>query len=139
MNYDSYRSTLRADLLDGIHPSGEWDIATIFRSNANPKLLIPFDKAVSTKKKKGWIHFFIHDKRFARIMRDPWRYLLIIAQFDGAISPDCSVFWDYPRYRQLQSISQSREVGAWMQRNGVSVIPCVRWGKRHIRLCFRRH
>ena len=113
-----------------MYPSGEWDFATIFRSNAYPKLLIPFDKAVSAKEKTGWVHFFIHDNIFARILRDPWRYLPVIARFDGAIAPDCSVFWGYPRYRQLQSIGQSREIGAWMQRNGISVIPCVRWGKK---------
>lgn len=131
MNYDSYRSALRADLLEGIRPSGDWDIATIFRSNANPKLLVPFDKAVSAKEKSGWVHFFLHDRQFVRILRNPWRYLPIIAQFDGAVSPDCSVFWRYPRYRQLQSIAQSREIGAWMQRNGVPVIPCVRWGEKN--------
>lgn len=136
MNYDSYRSALRSDLLYGMQPSGDWDIATIFRSNARPDFLIPFDKSLSVKKRVGWVHFFIHDEKFARILRNPWRYLPIIEQFDGAIAPDCSVFWGYPRYRQLQSISQSREIGAWLQRNGVSVIPCVRWGKRGDTYCF---
>lgn len=129
MNYDSYRTVMRPDLLDGMEPSGKWELATIRRTNAKPDILIPFDKAVSSKESIGWIHFFIHDSQFIRLLRNPWRYLPILARFDGAISPDCSVFWGYPLYRQLQSIARSREIGAWLQRNGVSVIPCVRWGK----------
>lgn len=130
MNYDSYRTVMKTDLINGIEPSGKWELATIHRSNSKPERLIPFDKAISTKDRSGWVHFFIHDIQFARLLKNPWRYLPILAKFDGVISPDCSVFWNYPLYRQLQSIGQSREIGAWLQRNGISVIPCVRWGKQ---------
>ena len=129
MNYSSYRTTMRTDFLEGMQPSGEWEMATIFKTNVKPNCLVPFDKAVTAKSGEGWMHFFIHDCRFARLLRDPWRYLPILARYEGVISPDCSVFWNYPRYRQLQSICQSREVGSWLQRNGIPVIPCIRWGK----------
>ena len=131
MNYESYRSVMKTDLIEGMQPSGEWELATIFRTDLRPNRLIPFNKAISTKDTDCWVHFFIHDNQFARLLRDPWRYLPILAGFNGVISPDCSVFWGYPRYRQLQSIGQSREIGAWLQRNGISVIPCVRWGKQN--------
>lgn len=93
MNYDSYRTSMRSDLLIGLEPSGDWQLATIHRSNSKPSALVPFDKAVSLKRPTGWVHFFIHDSRFSRLLRDPWRYLPILARFDGVISPDCSVFW----------------------------------------------
>lgn len=121
---------MKSYLIEGIQPSGQWELPTIQRSNANPSSLVPFDKAIAKKDCKGWVHFFIHDYRFSRLLKDPWRYLPILAQYDGVISPDCSVFWGYPLYRQLCSIGQSREIGAWLQRNGISVIPCVRWGKK---------
>ena len=121
---------MKSYLIEGIQPSGQWELPTILRSNANPSLLIPFDKAVTNKDHKGWVHFFIHDCRFSRLLKNPWRYLPILARYDGVISPDCSVFWGYPIYRQLHSISQNREIGAWLQRNGIPVIPCVRWGKK---------
>ena len=130
MNYKTYRTSMRSYLIEGIQPSGQLGLPTIFRSNASPSSLIPFDKAVASKDCKGWVHFFIHDCRFSRLLKDPWRYLPILARHEGVISPDCSVFWDYPLYRQIRSIGQSREIGAWLQRNGISVIPCVRWGKR---------
>jgi hypothetical protein len=129
LNYESYRTSMKSYLIEGIQPSGQWGMPTIFRSNANPNLLIPFDKAVSGKDHNGWVHFFIHDSRFSKLLKDPWRYLSVLAKYDGVVSPDRSVFWGYPLYRQLWSICQSREIGAWLQRNGIPVIPCVRWGK----------
>lgn len=128
MNYESYRSSLRSDFIYGMRPSGKWGLPTIFRTNANPEKLVPFDKAVSSRDHSGWVHFFIHDKQFSRLIRNPWRYLPILAKFQGVVAPDSSVLWGYPLYRQLQSIGQSREIGAWLQRNGVPVIPCLRWG-----------
>lgn len=130
MNYKSYRTSMKPYLIEGIQPAGELGLPTILRSNASPNSLIPFDKAVASKDHKAWVHFFIHDCRFSRLLKDPWRYLPILARCDGVISPDCSVFWDYPLYRQIRSIGQSREIGAWLQRNGIPVIPCMRWGKK---------
>lgn len=131
MNYDSYCTTMKTDFLYGMEPSGKWEVPKILKSNAKPESLISFDKAISSRNTSGWVHFFINDAKFARLIRNPWRYLPILGRFDGVISPDFSVFWGYPLYRQLQSIGRSREVGAWLQRNGIPVIPCVRWGKEN--------
>ena len=130
MNYKTYRTSMKSYLIEDIQPSGQLGLPTILRSNANPDSLIPFDKAIAGRVSKGWVHFFIHDCRFSRLLKDPWRYLPILARYDGVISPDCSVFWGYPLYRQIRSIGESREIGAWLQRNGIPVIPCVRWGKK---------
>lgn len=121
---------MRSDFIEGMKPAGQWEFPTIYRTNACPSSLIPFDKAVPSKDHSGWVHFFIHDSRFTRLLNNPWRYLPILAKFDGVLSPDYSVFWGYPLYRQLKSIGQNREIGAWLQRNGVPVIPCVRWGMK---------
>lgn len=129
MNYDLYRGVLNADLAQNIEPSGPWEIPVIHRTKVVPDTVVPFDKAVSSNKPDSWIHFFIHDRQFSRLVHDPWRYLPIIARHAGAISPDFSVFWGYPRYKQLESVCRNREFGAWMQRNGITVIPSVRWGK----------
>lgn len=71
MNYDSYRTVMKVDLLQGSRPSGNWDIPTIYRSNAKPSSLISFDEALLLKEKTGWVHFFTHDVRFARLLKDP--------------------------------------------------------------------
>jgi hypothetical protein len=129
MNYDTYRGVFNIDILDGNIPSGEMELPKIFRTDQIPNRLISFDKAIRSNDVDQWVHFFIHDYQFMRIIRNPLRYLPILQKFNGVISPDFSVFWNYPLYLQLQSIARSREIGAWLQRNGVSVVPCTRWGK----------
>lgn len=129
MRYDTYRGVFNTDIIEGNTPSGSMELPTIMRSDALPNRLISFDKAIRSADVGQWVHFFIHDYQFTRIIRDPWRYLPILQRFEGVISPDFSIFWNYPLYLQLQSVARSREIGSWLQRNGVPVIPCVRWGK----------
>lgn len=94
MKYDSYRGVFNLDLLEGIVPSGLMGIPTVFRTDAVPSDLTPFDKAVSSRDYGSWVHFFIHDTQFQRIWRDPWRYLPILGRFAGVIAPDFSVMLD---------------------------------------------
>lgn len=129
MRYDTYRGVFNTDIIEGNTPSGSMELPTILRSDASPDRLISFDKAIRSADVDQWVHFFIHDYQFTRIIRDPWRYLPILQRFEGVVSPDFSIFWNYPLYLQLQSVARSREIGSWLQRNGVPVIPCVRWGK----------
>lgn len=130
MNYDTYLGVFNTDLIEGMTPSGSMETPTIFRTNAIPNRLISFDKSISARDTDQWVHFFIHDYQFMRIWRNPWKYLPILAKFNGVISPDFSIMWDYPRYMQFESTCHNREIGSWLQRNGVTVIPCVRWGKK---------
>ena len=129
MIYDTYRGVFNLDLLEGIVPSGPMGIPTVFRTDAVPSELIPFDKAVSSKDYGCWVHFFIHDAQFQRIWRDPWRYLPILGRFAGAIAPDFSVMWGYEPFVQFESICRSRMIASWLQRSGLDVLPVVRWGK----------
>ena len=129
MNYSSYRGVFNADLLVGAVPSGKMGLPTMFRTETIPNRLVPFDKAATTADYDSWVHFFIHDCRFERVWRNPWRYLPILARFEGVIAPDFSVFWGLPLYIQIYSIGKSRQLGSWLQQNGISVIPCLRWGK----------
>lgn len=130
MNFDSYKGVFNIDLLDGMIPSGDMDIPTILRTDAHPKSLISFDKAVQAKQYNNWVHFFIHDQAFMRLWRNPWKYYSILADHQGVISPDFSIFWDYPLFIQFESVCRSRIIGSWLQQNGIPVIPCVRWGKK---------
>lgn len=131
MRYESYRTVFHPERMEGSIPAGEWEIPTILKTDVCPSSLISFDKAVKQKSGEEWIHFFIHDFQFMRLYRNPYQYLPMLFRFKGVISPDCSVFYNYAKYRQLQSICNSREMGAWLQRCGIPVIPCVRWGKEN--------
>lgn len=129
MDYSTYDQIFHDYLVIGAKLDGPWQIPTIFPTNSVPNRLIPFDKAIRSTDYDQWIHFYIHDYQFRRIIRNPARYLSVLSRFRGIISPDVSVFWNEPLYRQLRSISESREIGSWAQRNGIDVIANYRWGK----------
>lgn len=129
MKFDTYRGVFNADLLVGAVPSGELGLPTMFRTQAVPNRLVSFDKCMRAQDTDRWVHFFIHDYQFARIWRNPWKYLPTLACYNGVIAPDFSVFWELPLYIQIQSIGRSRQFASWLRQNGLNVIPCIRWGK----------
>ena len=116
-------------LLQGATRDGRWGIPLIFQTTSVPNKLLPFDKALRCHNKNQWVHFYINDSRFRRIMREPDRYLNVLSAYQGVISPDFSVRWNEPPYKQLQAVADGKAFGSWLQRNGVDVIPNVRWGK----------
>lgn len=65
---------------------------------------------------------------FERIWNIPNKYLPIIKKFRGVITPDFSVYRDMPLVMQQWNIYRSRAIGHWLQENGVSVIPDIRFG-----------
>lgn len=101
-----------------------------------PNNLISFSKCLSSKSFDFWVHFYEDDYLFERIWRNPSKYLGILKRFEGVILPDFSIYRDMPLVMQLWNIYRSRAIGCWLQRNGVKVIPNIRFGdKRTYRIC----
>jgi len=116
--------------------AGLFEFPVIQPTYETPNKLIKFSKAVSSKDYNQWIHFFEYDYLFERIWKTPKRYLPIIKKFNGVILPDFSLYRDMPFVMQLWNIYRSRAIGSWLQRNGVNVIPNIRYGdKRTYKLC----
>ena len=93
-----------------------------------PQRLIAFSKAIHSADFDAWVHFYEDDNAFERLWNRPNTYLPILKKFKGVISPDFSVYRDMPLVMQQWNIYRSRAIGHWLQENGVSVIPNVRWG-----------
>ena len=93
-----------------------------------PARLIPFSKAVSGAEYDAWVHFYQDDGEFERLWNNPRRYLPILKRFAGVISPDFSLYRDMPLVMQQWNIYRSRAIGHWLQENGVTVIPNIRFG-----------
>lgn len=74
------------------------------------------------------IHFFLDDYRFERVWNYPTKGLAAVAGYGCVLSPDFSVYRDWPRALQVWNVYRSRWLGAWWQRNGVDVVPTVTWG-----------
>lgn len=115
---------------------GDLEIPKIKSAGAVPERLITFSKAIRCDDYNQWVCFYEDDVNFERIWNNPQRYLPILQKFKGVISPDFSLYRDMPLVMQQWNTYRGRAIAAWLQDNGVSVIPNVRWGdERTYELC----
>lgn len=102
-----------------------------------PKELIPFEKIELTKNKRGYIHFYEHDKIFEKFIADVKSYLPLLSEFDGVITPDCSLAIGQLDYLQKTNTYFNRATGVYLQKNGIPVIPTIRWSdESSFEYCF---
>ena len=73
------------------------------------------------------IHFFIDDYLFQRAWHDPPRYALFLRQFPAVMTPDFSMFTDYPKAVQIYNHWRKHQLGAYWQRVGMTVVPTIGW------------
>ena len=117
-------------LLNGAVLCGKYAFPVLKACNKTPEKLIPFNFAITAKERRTWLHFFIDDYQFERLWNNPLKYLPIIKEFDGVIAPDFSLFAEMPPARQIYNCWRNRVVSAWLQREGVEVIPVIEWSDR---------
>ena len=83
------------------------------------------------------VHFFIDDYLFQRAWHDPKRYALFLSQFPAVMSPDFSMFADYPVAVQIYNHWRKHLLAAYWQSLGMTVIPTVGWiGPDSYAWCF---
>ncbi len=89
---------------------------------------IPFNCAKTDKLRAAHgIHFFIDDYLFQRVWHDPARYALLLKDFQAVMTPDFSLFTDYPMAVQLYNHWRKHLLGAYWQSLGMTVIPSICW------------
>lgn len=122
------RDVFHAWMLDGLDFSEPWDMPVLKPVQSHPKALVPFSVAMGA----GWhdfgcfVHFFEDDFRFERVWNDPRRYLPRLAQFEGVVMPDFSTCIDFPRPLKMWNAYRNQLLGAWLQREGLTVLPNAR-------------
>lgn len=92
-----------------------------------PRDMVSFGKASKCKNRRQYIHFYMHDKAFSSVLTATSKYLNLVKTFDGIISPDCSMAIGQSRCLQEANTYMNRAVGYFFQRQGVPVIPNIRW------------
>ncbi len=90
--------------------------------------LIGYDKVNQSDDYESIVHFFLDDYRFESIYNNPEKKIETLKQFKAVMTPDFSMFAEMPIALQLFSTFKNRWVGAYLQENGICVIPTVRWG-----------
>ena len=126
-------------LVEGAQFIGEDGIPVLadLHNTQIPKKLVPFNKARTNKDKRGYIHFYIHDKGFASVITSTKKYLELFRQYDGIITPDPTMMIDNSLCLLKVSTYYNRAIGFYLQRNGIPVIPNIRWtNEKSYSFCF---
>lgn len=92
-----------------------------------PKDMIPFSKAKTEKNKRQYVHFYEHDRVFSTVLTGTKDYLDLLKQYDGVITPDCTLMIGQAPCLQQANTYMNRAVGYYLQKNGIPIIPNVRW------------
>ena len=127
-----------ASLTDGCNPElvkgarfdGIFEIPVISKPKkiVIPDKLVPFSKMGKADPKLFAVCEYENDAEFKDILVNPDAYVTVLKEYQGFISPDCSIYRDMPLAIQITNIYRNRAIGYYFQKHGVYVIPCVRWG-----------
>ena len=122
--YDAYR----LNEYDEIRTAGYYQFPTIKACHVVPDDLIGFNYARSYKgdKSKVGIHFFIDDYQFERVWNNPFENIEILREYQCAIMPDFSTYFDMPIAMRIWNVYRMRMIGQIMQDAGLEVIPNIR-------------
>ena len=117
--------------LGGYETDGPYGIPRLAPATLDGTLsFIPFNcaKTDSMRARHG-VHFFIDDYLFERVWKDPVRYAQMLMDFRAVMTPDFSLFTDYPVAVQLYNHWRKHLLGAYWQRMGIRTQPCCkrRW------------
>lgn len=107
---------------------GKYEIPVLWPEKWEPVTFVPFHEAKRVKKAEGTgIHFFVHDFLFQRLWTHREMYLPMLQRFDAVMTPDFSLYTDWPMVIQLYNHYRKHLLGAWLQREGVKVYPTIGW------------
>lgn len=99
--------------------------------------LIGYDKINQSNETGKTVHFFLDDYRFESIYKNPNDKIERLKEFNAVLSPDFSMYTEMPVALQLYNCFRNRWTGAYLQQNGITVIPTVRWGNlESFNFCF---
>jgi hypothetical protein len=99
---------------------------------------ISFNKLKTEKKLQDkMIDFFLDDYQFERIWNTPDKYLSLLKQTKGMLSPDFSLYKDFPLAVQIFNHYRKHWLGRYYQDNGICVIPTISWSdEKSYKWCF---
>ena len=123
------------DALNAAHlfpTDNEWGVpclANVPRSRL-PRWLAPYRTRIRSQQPlhDGAIHFFLDDYRFETVWNRPRQVLPALEGYATLLTPDFSLYRDWPRTLQIWNVYRNRWCGAFWQSLGYAVIPTISWG-----------
>lgn len=103
--------------------------------SAVPKQLIRYRKRIRTegqqlKAEQSAVHFFADDRDFEVTWSTPNKPLNYLSKFKAVLTPDFSLYRDWPMTMQLWNVYRNRWVGCFWQDQGYTVIPTISWSNQ---------
>ena len=118
-------------------------IPLIAREEEVPGVLMPYrtrlneDVVLAREPYTTALHFFLEDYRFEGVWHRAKEKLSYVKSVGFALSPDFSLYRDWPLAVQLWNVYRNRWCGAYWQHHGVRVIPTVSWStEESYTFCF---
>lgn len=115
--------------LDTFEAAGKYGIPVLqpVQLTAMPEW-IAFNAAMTKQSRSNTgVHFFVDDYLFQRTWNDPRRYAQLLMGFKAVMTPDFSLFTDYPVAVQIYNHYRKHLLGAYWQSLGMTVIPSICW------------
>lgn len=138
MTRTSHRWNTKPGSFDVLHatqlfPSDNlWGIPNMQHTPATsvPEWLVPYRQQIRTRRSldAGAVHFFLDDYRFESVWNRPNTALKGLQKYKLLLTPDFSLYRDWPLMLQMWNIYRSRWCGCFWQSKGFTVIPTVSWG-----------
>lgn len=127
---------LQERIFDG---AGEYDIPQLLPETAvDVQDWIGFNYILGEKEpdKKG-VQFFLDDYQFERVWNYPNKYADTLRKFGAVLTPDFSLYRDFPKAVQIFNHYRKHWVGAYWQEKGLKIIPTIAWSdKDSYNWCF---
>ena len=100
--------------------------------------LVPFDKRKYVRRKDIYIHFYIYDSLFREVIKNPYNFIDEFKEYKGIIGPDNSLYTNAIFPSVFVNTYRNRAITYFLQKNGINVIPNVRWGNitTYSKICF---
>ena len=104
-----------------------------------PLCLIPYN--IRVRSQLGYtdaaMHFFLDDYRFEYVWSNPNQAFERIGKAWLALTPDFSLYMEFPKVAQIWNTYRNRWCGAFWQSQGVAVIPTIAWSdESSYEFCF---
>lgn len=129
------------DFFEPLEREGRYGMPKLASTNFVPETLFPYDEKSKYKTPEdGTIHFFIDDMEFEHVWLRAARYPhvpAVIQKAGAAITPDFSLYTDWPLAVQVWQTYRTRLLGCLWQSMGIEVISSVSWStKKSYTFCF---
>jgi hypothetical protein len=86
-----------------------------------------YTNTTGKRRKDVGVNFFLYDQQFERVWNNPNRYADFLSQFGAVLSPDFSLYTDFPKAVQIYNHYRNQWIGRYWQDAGLTVIPTVSW------------